>query len=344
MDRVLHRLALGNTILAEMLFDIDQAISKPDAAATALGRHVFVAGLARAGTTILMRRLHSTGAFRSLTYRDMPFVLAPNLWALLSRRSRRKSAVQERAHGDGIAVDTDSPESFDEAFWRVFDGKAYIRDDALLPHTPPEDLIRSYQSYVGAILAGGPADRYLCKNNNNLLRLPALVRAFPRALILVPFREPVSHAVSLARQHKRFLQSQADDPFEADYMGYLGHHEFGRDHRPFLLGGSRLSEGRDRDMTDYWLALWLDVYSAVLEHLPPGARLVCYEDLCEDPQVWAGITDQAVLEPEAAAAETFELRRNPPPSDIDAELLRQAHDLYGRMRRQASEKILRSTG
>ena len=77
LDRVQHRLALQFRPLAELSFDLDQGSAKPDAAATAQGRHVFVSGLARAGTTILMRRLHDTGQFRSLTYRDMPFVSGP---------------------------------------------------------------------------------------------------------------------------------------------------------------------------------------------------------------------------------------------------------------------------
>lgn len=79
LDRALHRLALGSPAVAEIAFGLDRIVSRagpgdPEA------RHVFVCGLARAGTTALTRRLHASGAFASLTYRDMPFVLAPNLW------------------------------------------------------------------------------------------------------------------------------------------------------------------------------------------------------------------------------------------------------------------------
>ena len=53
--------------------------------------------------------------------------------------------------------------------------------------------------YVGAVLVSDPEGRtrYLSKNNNNILRLPALARAFPQALILIPFRDPLTHAASL---------------------------------------------------------------------------------------------------------------------------------------------------
>ena len=79
-------------------------------------QHVFISGLARAGTTVLMRKFHATGLYRSLTYRDMPFVLAPNLWRRLSLISRREIENAERAHGDNLFVNIDSPESLDEVF------------------------------------------------------------------------------------------------------------------------------------------------------------------------------------------------------------------------------------
>ena len=40
--------------------------------------HVFVSGLARSGTTALLNALYQSGTFASLSYDDMPFILAPN--------------------------------------------------------------------------------------------------------------------------------------------------------------------------------------------------------------------------------------------------------------------------
>jgi hypothetical protein len=88
-------------------------------------------GLPAPGTTILMREIHRTGQFGSLTYADMPFVLAPNLWARLSSKGSKPGTKAERAHGDGIEVDTQSPEALDEVYWRTFDGKTYIGADGL---------------------------------------------------------------------------------------------------------------------------------------------------------------------------------------------------------------------
>ena len=123
---------------------------------------------------MLMRMLHDTQAFCSLTYRDMPFVLAPNTWARLTGLSRRDVAARERAHGDGIIVDVDSPEALEEVFWGVFCGPAYIGPETLRPMEADDDVLEQFRRYVAIILKRYQADRYLSKNNNNLLRLPSL--------------------------------------------------------------------------------------------------------------------------------------------------------------------------
>ena len=81
----------------------------------------FVSGLARSGTTILLNAIYESDEFSSLSYKDMPFVLAPNLWSKLSFAIKKDIDLVERAHGDGIKVSTDSPEAFEEVFWMTFD-------------------------------------------------------------------------------------------------------------------------------------------------------------------------------------------------------------------------------
>lgn len=198
---------------------MERSTQKPDGDAVREGAHVFIAGLARAGTTVMMRRFHSLSVFGTLTYRDMPFVLAPGLWARLSRRSRRAAVQVERAHGDGLMVDVDSPESLDEVYWRIFCGAEYLRDDALVPHRPDDEAIAGFRTFVAAVLQsreGNPA-RYLSKTNNSILRINALRRAFPNALVVVPFRDPLQHANSLMRQHAHFQAEQRKDSFVTDY-------------------------------------------------------------------------------------------------------------------------------
>jgi Sulfotransferase family len=332
LDRLLHRLALNYAPIAEMSFDLDQMLVQADPSKIVLERHVFISGLARAGTSTLMRRFHSTGSYRSLTYRDMPFVLAPNLWRRLSSHSRRDIPSAERAHGDSLLVDADSPESFDEVFWRVFAGESFLAGDRLKPHAPDQEVVENYVRYVNAILTAQDSrqSRYLCKNNNSILRLNVIHQAFPRALILVPFREPLQHAQSLLRQHVRFSELQSKREFVLHYMTWLGHHEFGLDHRPFQF--------RDNSPTayaattlNYWLHLWCETYSWLERSKPESALFVCYEDLCTDTQTWKRLAELADVDDAQENGTAFKLSTRPIQTSYDPSLADRAATIYARL-------------
>lgn len=334
LDRALHRMALQAKPIAELSFQIDQALSRANATTSVEGRHVFVSGLARAGTTILMRRLYASGQLCSLTYRHMPFVLAPNFWSRFTM-ARKAGNAAERAHGDRILVDIDSPESLDEVFWRTFDGDSYIANDFLARHDPDENVVNKYAAYVGAILKSDRAGRtrYLSKNNNNVLRLRMLRRVFPIAVILIPFREPLSHAGSLLRQHRKFIAHQREDAFVRKYMTWLAHHEFGLDHRPFQFdrdGRERLVN-LDPDGIDYWLELWCQVYTWVERTAPEDAILVCYEDLCDDPAVWQRLAAHCAVPQGGAALEALAIAPAGVKADADRALTDRALALYERL-------------
>lgn len=292
LDRLLHRLALASPMRAEMLHDVERGLYLSSAPADG-GRHVFVCGLARAGTTILMRELHRSGAFGSLTYADMPFVLAPNLWRKLSARGDDPGEKAERAHGDGIEVDQNSPEALDEVYWRVFAGEEYIRRDRLIPHRPDGDAVEGYRDLIRLVLRHTGKGRYLAKNNNHILRLGTLAGAFPDSLFLVPVRAPAAHAQSLLSQHRRFA---ASDAFTQSYMRWLGHHEFGATHRPFAWNG--VAEAGDPDTLDYWLAQWVAAHRVLLEAAKAHdtVRLVPSDRLARDPALWPAIARAAGID------------------------------------------------
>ncbi|MEM7236534.1 MAG: sulfotransferase [Pseudomonadota bacterium] len=333
LDRTLHRLALGSVSVAEMSFDIDQRLSRGDPAGIAGGAHVFVCGFARAGTTILMRRLHATGAFRSLAYADMPFVLAPTLWGRISGGRANPGPAVERAHGDGILVDANSPEGLEEVFWRVFAGERYISARDLRPHQPDKALIDRFQRYVAAIL-GDQGTRYLSKNNNNVLRLPAISQAFPKAAILVPFRAPLAHAQSLLRQHRRFTERHQVDRFSRNYMTWLGHHEFGSDHRPFRLS-AEVVHPEASDTLDYWLERWIEIYGWLLETAPPACTFICYEDLCADPRAWARLCETLHLDDTGDEPDFVNRSAMMPATCTPGACLDRAEQIYDKLRSRA---------
>ena len=333
-SRVLHRLALASPTVAEASLDVDQAVFSRHSRSQVRTRHVFVTGLARAGTTVLMRRLYQTGVFRSLTYRDMPFVLAPNLWQRISSLSRANMQARERAHGDGILVDFDSPEALEEVFWRVVAGRDYIRNNCLVPMQADIATRERFRRYVATILCSHPGKRYLSKNNNNVLRLPTLAQAFPNAAIVIPFRAPRAQAASLWRQHLRFSADGHNDSFTRAYMGWLVHHEFGPGHRPFVFDDERPPGAPDTD-PDYWLAIWIRTHRHILKTAPPQALFVSYDRLCtQEAATWDVLARQLEL-PEGVPVEA--LHAQPVQHELAASpgLLAEADALHDELDRRA---------
>ncbi len=301
-DRLLHRIALGSPALLEATFDIERATHRGKIAAVPTRRPVFIAGLARAGTSILTRLLHQGGGFAAPSYRDLPFPLAPNSWARLG--GKRHVEASERGHGDGLTHDLDSPEAIEEVFWRALEGKRYLRRDGLAPAAPDPETLAAFRDYVRLVLLRHGGARYLSKNNNNILRLEALATSFPDALLIHPFRDPLQQALSLLSQHRRAARLAGEDPFRRRFMTWLGHHEFGADHRPFLFDGA---PGRDEDPTGvgYWLKLWDSVHRALLS-APARVRerqfFVDYDALCASPRRYAPRLAVLVEAPIASAA------------------------------------------
>lgn len=294
LDRCLHWLALEPSVVRRLTFDLERqfALAKPSQtfigavkATNLADGSVYVCGLARSGTTILLRILDQIDSFRSLTYREMPFVLAPNLWGQISQSSHINPTTSERSHGDGITVNFDSPESFEEVFWRTF-GKRQIDNRSYGMHEPTADTIKAFSDYrslvanpyirrLGAITK---QKRYLSKNNNNLLRLGALSQD-PSATILLVYRNPFDTARSLHRQHLSFCTLQKDNPFVLTYMNWLGHYEFGLNHLPFSFALSEMDGLLMPSDINYWLDYWIVVHRYILSQPISNLHLVNHDEM-----------------------------------------------------------------
>jgi hypothetical protein len=207
---------------------------------------VFVTGLARAGTTILLEAIHASGKFSSLSYSDMPFLMAPNLWKKISKRDESQQKI-ERAHGDGIMVDTNSPEAFEEAFWQTF---------------TQQDGEDQFENYVRLILHSYQRNRYLSKNNQNVKRIDILQKVLPSSKILIVFKDPINHASSLLKQHIEFSKAQQEDSFIKDYMDWIKHSEFGLSYQPITSENLRHV---NPDCIDHWLEQWYLIYDKLIK-------------------------------------------------------------------------------
>jgi len=271
LQQKLHQLALSSRFIREAAFDLESSantINQTD------DNHVFVSGLARSGTTILLNALYESDEFASLTYKDMPFVLAPNLWSKLSLNKKDINLV-ERAHGDGIKVSTESPEAFEEVFWMTFDES-------------DKETKEKFKNYVQTIIYKYHKKRYLSKNNQNIRRVELLSKVFPHSKILIPYRNPIQHSYSLLNQHKRFIEVSKKDKFISQYMKWVGHTEFGPNYTP--IHDKNLYFEDDLNI-NHWLEQWYLAYKHCFDNLKNNENVyfICYEKLCNASEYWVDV-------------------------------------------------------
>lgn len=258
---------------------------------------IYVSGLARSGTTILLECLAEHPDTATHRYRDYPGLLAPVAWNKLSQRLyARRAAAVERAHGDGIDVTPDSPEAMEEMLWMAFHPRCHDpgSDNSVGRGQVAPAFAAFYRDHIRKLLWLRGSRRYLSKGNYNLARLGGLIDLFPDARFIVPIRDPVTHVASLMRQHSLFSQAESRHPAALRYMQRVGHYEFGLDRRPLNLGDGRgvaevqslWQQGRE---VEGWALYWAQVHGALIARLSidPALReatlLVSYEALCGEP-------------------------------------------------------------
>lgn len=343
IDRLLHRMAFAHPLVQRALGEIESDMFAAKFEKTPAERPVFVTGLPRAGTTLLLELLYKTGEFATFTYREMPFVLAPLFWASMTKSSRKKGEARERAHGDGMEISFDSPEAFEEVAWLSYLRDAYVKDDRLLPLGPEavtgefrDAFVKLVRKLSALQSEGGEARRYLSKNNANISRIGALRSIFPDATIFVCLRNPQSHVRSLMTQHQRFLSMHDDDPFARDYMKWIGHYDFGANFRPIDFAGRGIAAAGGAERPDFWLRYWIDAY-AFAEKNAGGVKFVCYEKLLADaPSALADIASAADLKASEEFTANAASVRDPttevaPLDDADTKLTGEATALYRRL-------------
>jgi hypothetical protein len=334
-----QQITLGSKVVAELTFDLEKAVHGTIAAALKCGPPIFITGMARAGTTALLRALFAQEIFATLTFRDLPFLLAPNIWNRISARFHREAKVRPRGQNDGILQGLDSPEALEEVFWRVFDGNSYIGKRSLQAYAPSIQTLNDYSTYIRLILLRYGGQRYLAKNNNNVLRLPALLQVFPDATIIHPFRDPVQHIGSLMHHFNRAVKIQSMDRSKLSYSNYLAHHEFGLTHRPFSFPNTSLREG-DTEDPNYWLGHWIDLYSFLMAQSEQVSRRQIFIDMdavSNDAQV-ADSLIYGLTQTQLKTYPAFRtaIKRNV--KGLKPTMLRQAYNLADEMRSRILQK------
>jgi hypothetical protein len=260
-------------------------------------RPIYIAGLARSGSTVLLETVASYPGVASHRYRDFPFVFTPYWWnKFLDRTPRKSSAMKPRVHADGLLVSSESPEALEEPLWMAFfplahhPGTSQVLDGG----TSRPDFESFYRNHVRKVLAIRGGERYVCKGNYHVARLEYLLTIFPDARFIIPIRRPRDHVASLMKQHRLFTSGESRYPRALAQMQSCGHFEFGLDRRVTRFDNSDAAASVEQLWSDGqeargWARCWSLVYGFLAKRLAANAALrraamvVPFEKLCEQP-------------------------------------------------------------
>tara|TARA_B100000900_G_scaffold411167_1_gene430335 strand:- start:173 stop:1159 length:987 start_codon:yes stop_codon:yes gene_type:complete len=257
IEKLLHDIVLSKKIINRSLFEFEKIIYLKNKKIKNQ-EHIFITGLPRSGTTSLLNFIYSSNDYASLTYKNMPFILSPNFSKFFNKKEISK---KERLHRDGVTFDINSPEALDEFF---FDNN--------------EDFIKKeLLNYLELILFSYSKDKYLSKNNLNYKRIDLITEILPKSKFLIIIRDPLQHSYSLLNQHVHFCKLQKENDFIKRYMNYLGHNEFGLDHKSW----SNPINFNDFNDLNYWIEQWDLFYQNILKKYfnHKNCHFILYEQL-----------------------------------------------------------------
>jgi hypothetical protein len=272
-----------SSLLAEQLRSV--AVRKP----------IFISGLARSGSTLLLEVVCSHPNVATHRSKDYPMLFTP-FWWRQATAGLRPGPPRQRLHQDGVMVTTESPDSLEEMLWMAF--FPHCHDPSVCNLLGAADHHPAWESFyalhIRKLLLAEGANRYAAKANYHVARLPYLVRLFPDARFLIPVRAPVGHVASLIRQQHLFSRGQRKHRRALAYARRSGHFEFGLDRRPMHLGDGE----RTRRIQSAWArreevrgtAAYWDVVHRCLagllasdERVRNAALVVRFETLCASP-------------------------------------------------------------
>jgi hypothetical protein len=294
MNALVSALVHQNPRLWVRIGDAESRALSDVLAATPLREPIYIAGLARAGSTILLELVASIDGVVTHRYRDFPPVFIPYWWnGFVDRAQAKVLEPKERPHGDRIWITPESPEAMEEPLWMAFFPSSHdpAVSQSLDARDRHQEFERFYRDHIRKLLLVRRGTRYACKGNYNITRLEYLLHIFPDARIVIPIRDPVSHVASLLRQHERFSAACMGNPRGLAHLRQTGHFEFGLDRRPINTGDTaRTAEilrlWREGEELRGWARYWCQIYGYVAQRLEHSERLrqaaivVRYEELC----------------------------------------------------------------
>lgn len=258
---------------------------------------IYITGLARAGTTIILEMLSKHPDVATHRYIHIPMSYLPYIWTNFARKTKIFLNPVERLHKDGIVVNRESPEALEEVFWRDNFLNLHNEDSSSVMNNEVsnENFETFYRNHIAKLLFTLKKSRYLTKNNYNVTRLEYLLQIFPKSKFLLIIRNPISHIASLIKQNILFRKMGLVDPRLEHFTQLIGHYEFGYNRKSINIGSNQIIKNiREIWSKNYndvkgWALYWASIYSFIAgvlnknKKLAKATLIVRYEDLVSMP-------------------------------------------------------------
>jgi len=262
-----------------------------------IDRPIYVTGVARAGTTIILEMLNKHPDLATHQYKHLLIPYLPHWLNQIVKKTKIFTKSQERPHMDGMMITRDSPEVVEEIFWQKFFNNVHSEkvSNIMSRKVSNPDFEKFYRTHIRKLIINQKCSRFLTKNNYNITRLEYLLRIFPSSKFLVIIRNPVDQIASLIKQTRLFMNMVRKKPLLTEWLRMIGHHEFGYhqvcinvDNTELILKIRKLWRNK-KTFVKGWAYYWSSIYDFVANQLDVNNKLkeatliVKYDDLCETP-------------------------------------------------------------
>jgi hypothetical protein len=319
------RLACNHPAISMRLGEWESKFLAERLAPIQVDRPIYIAGLARSGSTALLECITAFPGIASHRYRDFPWVFTPYWWnQFLERAPRRKPRLRPRIHADGLAVSPESAEALEEPLWlAAFSSPCTAgaieqwQSSVTMAQGDTDRFANFYRRHVQKLLLVRGGNRYACKGNYHVARLEYLLSLFPDARFVVPIRRPADHVASLIKQHRLFVDGETAHPRALEQMNATGHFEFGLGRRAIVLDDPSTADSIEQLWTSgeeprAWARYWSHVYGYLARRIAANPALakatliVRYENLCcHATETLTQFTDHCQLDADPALRESL---------------------------------------
>jgi len=306
--------------LSYFLTRMETLLSRNEINKLTVDRPIYIIGLARSGTTIILEMLHKHPLLASHKYRHFIMPFFPHRFSRIVDQSLFFTKPRERVHKDGIFITRESPEAVEEIFWKDFFDNTHKEEISnVISRTKSNPKFEQfYRNHIRKLLINQRRPRYLTKNNYNITRFEYIHRLFPNVKFLLIIRNPIDQIASLIKQTRLFEDIEKENHFLVDWHRITGHSEFGHNQLCINTGDNEIIHKirnlwkNEKTYVKGWAYYWSSIYDYIMNLLEANkvikesTIIIRHEDLCEQPAK----TIDRILEHSELPLSDFEKVRN----------------------------------